>query len=374
MFRKSVLLFTVVFFAGAEGLEEISRRMLKNNGALISQRRNLEQAEQKHIAAGALADPALSYTEYLSPVETKVGPQKRRLMLSQQFPRPGSIRLRRDIAGAQQEIAGREIRQEEAKQLRDLRMYWFSLRYTNQAENIIDSLLPLLQDLKNFVHASYETSSSGTRGLYLIEKEIITLEDERMDLQTRRKVLYRKITGLVQDTGRLTPAFADADDTFSVHGSDSAVTAEILRRNPTAGILRKKHAEKQLYTDLKKRNFAPRFSLGAAWIQTGEAPGMAESGKDPFLLTLGMRLPVYTRSKRADLSAAQKQQEGTAQTLEDYVHQLRSRTESHLLTLANKERKQELYGTRFAKLAEEIRAEQQTGYETGQASVRDIVD
>ena len=91
---------------GAEGrvsLNELIEVGLKNNPAITAKRLAWKAKVERYPQARALEDPVLAYTEPISEVETRLGPNQRSIMLSQKLPFPGKRRLKGEIVNKEVE-------------------------------------------------------------------------------------------------------------------------------------------------------------------------------------------------------------------------------------------------------------------------------
>lgn len=79
-------------------MDEYIRVGLNNNAGLQGAFYEWKAAFARIVQAFSLPDPQLTYTDYLKEVETRVGPQQRAWSISQKFPFPDKVWLRKNKA------------------------------------------------------------------------------------------------------------------------------------------------------------------------------------------------------------------------------------------------------------------------------------
>ena len=86
--RKLIIIFILFFAYNAKGqsLNDYYTIAAENNPELKAKYKEFEAAMQKIPQVSSLPDPNLSMGYFISPVETRLGPQNVRLSLSQMFP------------------------------------------------------------------------------------------------------------------------------------------------------------------------------------------------------------------------------------------------------------------------------------------------
>ena len=87
-----LLLLGISFSAASQSLEDYFRIGAENNPGLQAKYKAFEAAMEKIPQVGSLQDPNLTFGYFVSPVETRVGPQKARFSLTQMFPWFGTLR------------------------------------------------------------------------------------------------------------------------------------------------------------------------------------------------------------------------------------------------------------------------------------------
>lgn len=93
-----ILVFLGTSVSQAQVLDDYFKIAAENNPGLQAKYREFEAAIQKVEQVNTLPDPNFSFGYFISPVETRVGPQKARFSLTQMFPWFGTLRAQGNAA------------------------------------------------------------------------------------------------------------------------------------------------------------------------------------------------------------------------------------------------------------------------------------
>ena len=128
-------------------LDGYLREALRNNPRLEAEYQRIVASQKIAPQVGALPDPRLSYTEFLSQVQTRTGPQERSLALTQAFPWPGKLSLRKDIAGRDAEAAFYRYEGLQRQVVREVGLAYYDYAYLREVHRITGENIALLEQL-----------------------------------------------------------------------------------------------------------------------------------------------------------------------------------------------------------------------------------
>jgi outer membrane protein, heavy metal efflux system len=92
----AMLLYSSMGFA--QTLDDYFKIAAENNPGLQAVYKEYEAALQKVPQVSTLPDPVFSFGYFISPVETRVGPQQAKFSLTQMFPWFGTLKAQGDAA------------------------------------------------------------------------------------------------------------------------------------------------------------------------------------------------------------------------------------------------------------------------------------
>ena len=93
-----ILIILGVTAGQAQTLDDYFRNAAENNPGLQAKYKEFEAALQKVPQVSTLPDPTFSFGYFISPVETRVGPQQAKFSLTQMFPWFGTLKAQGNAA------------------------------------------------------------------------------------------------------------------------------------------------------------------------------------------------------------------------------------------------------------------------------------
>ena len=149
---------------------------------------NKWKAEMEGIAqASSLPDPKLSFRYYIEEVETRVGPQRRAIGLSQMFPWFGKLNLRGGIAGESANIARQRYEGQKRKLFLNVKSAYYEYYYLGRAIAVVEGHFRLVKGLEETITAHYKTATAGYSDMIRLQVELGKLEDRVSTLLDLRK-------------------------------------------------------------------------------------------------------------------------------------------------------------------------------------------
>ncbi|MCH7705053.1 MAG: TolC family protein [Planctomycetes bacterium] len=395
-------------------LEDYLAYAALNNPGLRAAFNNWRAALERVLQETALPDPRFTYRNFIREVETRVGPQKQALGLSQMFPWFGKLRLRGDVASE----AARATRQRyEASKLRlfyEVKDAYYECYYLGRAIDVVDENRQLVEYLESVARARYKTAAAGHPDVIRAQVELGKLEDQLASLRDLRVPVIARLNAVLNrqtdapiPLPRSIPAGHPAVD-------GDQVLAYLADHSPELKALDHEIARAKHRIDLVKKDYYPDFTLGVAFTEVGSsarskaqgfgnpaalrsasriAGGMGDlidayaigksllpggrpgdSGQDVWSVSLAMNVPIWRgkyaaaeREARARYLAAvgeRRQRENT----------LTTRVQRTLFGHRDAERKIALYRDVLIPKAKESIRSTETAFRAGAASFLDLVD
>ena len=126
----------------SQSLSNYQQIALENNPELRAHYALFEAALQRIPQVNTLPDPTFSFGYFMIPVETRVGPQKAKLALSQMFPWFGTLKVQGDVATLEAEAKFQSFKNEQNR-----------IKYPNSISIHLLQQTPIV-DLLNFASRS----------------------------------------------------------------------------------------------------------------------------------------------------------------------------------------------------------------------------
>jgi outer membrane protein TolC len=208
-----------------------------------------------------------------------------------------------------------------------------------------------------------------------IEIEIARMTDALRTLEDSK-------ASAMEDMKNALGAQEDMEISFPVSMPEAAliepdsVMAAVLSNNPSILAIDHMIMREESALRLAGKSSWPDFSLGLDYIDTGPAidPNMPDSGKDPWMVSLSVKLPIWFGRNSALKEEAKARIEMNRYEKKDTADDLRARAERLLFDYRDASSKTELYAGTLIPKAEESVAVTLTEYEGGDADFLHVLD
>lgn len=349
-------------------LEDMIREALKCNPELQAYYLQFEANQKKMIQVRALPEPKLTYTRFLSEVQTRTGPQERIIQLNQPFPWPGKLALRGGIANREAEVAfhqyeslQRVIIARIADAYFDYALLGESITINNQNVSYFDQLIPVVEEK---VRGGGRLSDS-----LLLEIEKEKALDMVRGLNERRPILNSQIA---TELGRQT----DLNETLpfpklsrkSIPLPPIKQLEQQLENHPNVAAATSNVLSMKLKQELAQKASLPEMSLGASVIDIGNG------GDTAFGLVFGVNVPIRHHKYQAEIEQAKLEKSASLRLKENTLNQLRTQLHREYQLLKDAQRRADLYRDRLVPKAEQTLSQLEEGYRGNNAGIDEIVD
>ncbi|MBD3237161.1 MAG: hypothetical protein GF330_10680, partial [Candidatus Eisenbacteria bacterium] len=142
-------------------LREMQSYALRHNPELAAAHERWRAQLERIAPARTLPDPILTYGYFAEAVETRVGPQRQRIGLTQSLPWFGTLGLRGKVAALAADEGAARYATLRADLRRRVSTAYHELRYLERAARITEQNLDLLRDLEEVVLARYRGGAAA---------------------------------------------------------------------------------------------------------------------------------------------------------------------------------------------------------------------
>lgn len=282
----------------------------RNNSEIQSARHEWEAAKQVPSQVSTLPDPQFSFQQLSvgSPRPfagfTNSDFAYAGIGISQDIPYPGKLRLRGDLARKDAEVTEQKYESVRREVATDVQAAYFRLSYLAEKGKILQSDQQLLKQVEQSSDARYRTGSGNMQEVLQAQLEQTKLlrETAMNDLEAGK--LQAELKGLLnrsQTSEDIEPG--SVSETALTYTLDQLLDA--ARANNPEIAAAKKMTEKQgVQVALAKKDFYPDFNIQYAWQRTDPAQFRAY-----YMLTLGVRVPIYrNRRQQPELEQAKAEE------------------------------------------------------------------
>ena len=311
--------------AASAGVDDLVAAALGHHPSLQATRARITALEQSAIQARALPDPGATGTTGQM-AETAAGQVQATVGLQQKIPYPGKRNARAAIILRQADAMRAQVGTEELALAERVRTAYWNYYTARRTVAVVTESKGLLITLRQSVEARVATNKASQQDLLRLENEITRL-DQRLATAGGRENASRSTLNalLYRPGGSSLPSPRGGPP--RQYGSSSSLLTRAETRHPEvlAAQARIEAAGSGVrLAQLKKR---PDFTAGVSWSPVSD-DGLAPSanGRDQFMGTLGVTLPIWRQKNRAaeqeaaaHLSAAQSTLASTRSSLQQRI-------------------------------------------------------
>lgn len=340
----------------------------------------------------ALPDPVASLTLFLLPPETRVGPQRLTVGVSQALPWWSKLKLREQDALYQAAAARAQVEAERLKLLTEARTLAYELAFTADFAAIARQERDHLRRHEEAAQSRYASGVGLQQAVIKVQAEITRSEQRLLEIEQRRRSLVSQLNALRdQPADASLAAFALPEISSSEMVApeiDLSSQSQLLTRlrsvvgaRPELVALQAQLQAASARVELAEKGRLPDFTVGFGYTvvdRRGDTPGRAnpppDNGEDILAITGGVRLPVWRESLAAGLEEALQRR----RVIEAAERQLRSEIERDLGDLTSRlpllHEQCRLFERVLLVQAEEALKSAEGAYATGKTDVLNLLD
>jgi outer membrane protein TolC len=331
------IIITVILFSGlglqAQTLEDYFKIAAENNPGLLSQYKEFEAALQKVPQVSTLPDPSFSFGYFVSPVETRVGPQQARFSLTQMFPWFGTLKAQGDAATLMAEAKYQSFLDAKNKLYFDVSAAYFPLYELREWMKIEERNIAILESYKTISNSKFK-NGNGT----LVD--VLRVDIMLKEAKTNLAILNKKESPLKAAFNKL----LNRDELQPVVIADSIVVEPVLSDynkdaltvdHPLLNSIDLKTKASEASERAAIKQGFPKLGLGLDYVMVGERTDMTlvDNGKDVLMPMLTVTLPIFRGKYKAAVKEAQLMQESYSFQKKEIANSLNSNYEMALFDI-----------------------------------------
>ena len=288
-------------------LDDVIREALEKNPEAQSALHTINALQRRVPQVKALPDPMVSvgWAGNLAPFSVMVGDNSsyRGVTVSEQFPYPGKLKLRGEIASKEADAAQADYEAIRRRVTAEVRAAYFDYFYFDRAIQTTERNKELLEKLSKIAEARYRVGKAMQADVLRSQVEISLLIEKLTVLEQQRDTAQARLNVFMvrPPESPLPPAGQVERATFRYSLDELyALAAE----NDTAVLLNKTMVERgQLAVALAQREYRPDIGVSYMYQQRSALPDM--NG-----VTFTVNIPVFYKNK---------QRQGVAEASEDML-------------------------------------------------------
>jgi outer membrane protein TolC len=300
----------------AQSLDELKTISAENNLALKAQYKSFEAELEQITQAKAWQDPNLSFGYFISPIETRVGPQMARFSLTQALPWFGTFKAKGEIAAYKAEAEFERFQDQKLKLFLQVAEAYYelsALRYTAQAEA---EQLQILEDLQSIVQANYENNKMKLVDVLRMDLEIEEQKSKIDVLQQQDQILVAQLNQLLNRPVQTPIQMASPE--LVLNRQNMMPTDSISAEHPRLASIKNLQASNIAERKLAQKQAMPQFGVGLDYaIIQDRNVSAPDAGQDAIMPMLSVSLPIFGKKNKSRKKAVELQGESLQFQLED---------------------------------------------------------
>lgn len=285
---------------------------LERNPGVLAARRAVAAQAQVIPQVTALDDPMVTNTFWPipehSPQYTIMGRMPYALMVSQDVPWFGKLRVRGEVAEQEARMALARLAQSELRVVEEVRLAYYDIYFNQRAIEITLGNRRLLEDLLQIADARYRTGEASQQDVLRAEVELDRLDERLIGLRQAHQEAQADLASLLHANPDAQPGTLSELERSSVPAEierlyDLAVRCRPELQEQMAALVREQRNE-----ELARLRYYPDVTLGFGWdvMTTSQAVSPTADGMDNFAFSVGFNIPLWRDKLRAGVNEAQQ--------------------------------------------------------------------
>lgn len=303
----------------------------------------LERVE--HV--GALPDPTVSFGYFVSPIETRVGPQNARISLRQMFPWMGTLKVREQVAAGEAKVRFEEFEEMKNKLFREVKDKWLQLYELQEEMEIMQANLDILATYEPVTRTKYEANLVSLADLVRVQ---ISRDNARIKLELlalRQRPLESDFSQLLNRESGLSVLLTDS---LTIDNQPGFVEDSIMVHQPQIKALKTEMETMDQRLVLAKLSNKPQIGVGIDYGFVGKRNDLniSDNGKDFFVPTLTLSLPIFKKKNQAAKKMTILEKESFEMKLQAVENELKNAWVNADYEMESATKELELYGQEIA--------------------------
>ncbi|WP_445720699.1 TolC family protein [Flavobacterium sp.] len=320
---RKILIISLLFFAyNVEGqsINDYYTIAAENNPELKAKYKEFEAAMQKIPQVSSLPDPNLSMGYFISPVETRLGPQNMRFSLSQMFPWFGTLKAQKNAATLMAESKYQAFLNAKNQLYSQVATAYYPLYELLKLKDIEQENIKILESYKNIANAKFENGKGSL-------VDVLRVDIMIKDAQTNLDILTKKEPAL---TSWLNSILNRKYNEKIVISKDLQIMElpmeyrkDSITTNPILQELELKKQASEVAIEVARKQGLPKLGLGLDYVLVGKGMNnFPDSGKDIIMPMVSVSLPIFRKKYNAATKEAKLMQESFSFQKEAYENKL----------------------------------------------------
>ena len=292
----------------------------ENNPELKAKYKEFEAAMQKIPQVSSLPDPNLSMGYFISPVETRLGPQNMRFSLTQMFPWFGTLKAQKNAATLMAESKYQAFLNAKNQLYSQVATAYYPLYELLKLKDIEQENIKILESYKNIANAKFE---NGKGSLVDVLRVDIMIKDAltNLDILTKKEPALTSWLNSILNRKYNEKIVISKD--LQIMELPKEYRKDSITTNPILQELELKKQASEVAIEVARKQGLPKLGVGLDYVFVGNGMNnFPDSGKDVIMPMVTVSLPIFRKKYDAAVTEAKLMQENYSFQKEAYENKL----------------------------------------------------
>ncbi|MBW8036017.1 MAG: TolC family protein [Planctomycetes bacterium] len=347
-----------------------------NNPGLEAAFNRFKAAFEQVPQVKALPDPKFNYKYYIEEVETRVGPQRQSVGLSQAFPWFGKLDLRGGVALEAANAARQRYEAAKLKLFFEVKDAYYEYYYLTKSIAVTKENVSLIKHLESVAQSRYKTAAGTHPDIIRAQVEMGKLEDRHRSLLDLQKPIVARLNSALNRPVEAEIPWPTEIQFNAVDITDRDLLAKLIVENPELKALDFEISQNKKSIELARKDYYPDFTFGVNVIDTGNSPvgNPSDNGKDPVIASVSLSIPIWHEKYAAGQRQARRRYFAARGERKQKSNSLSYQLKMVLYRFRDAERKIDLYRDALLPKAKESLQVTESVFRTGTGSFTDLID
>ena len=339
MYKMKVIIILMICMLSitalkAQSLESYIDEAVHNNAELQAMQFGYESSLEKVNEAGSLPNTTISAGYFIQEVETRVGPQRTRLSVSQPLPWFGTLGARKNVGSAMSESELQNIELSERKLKLDVKQAYYDLYEKKASLSILRKNLEILKTYEELALNELESNRTTMVDVLKIRIQINETESKSISVSDEYETSVTTFNLLLnrEPNARVVVADSLQLDTVQFNKEDLINNPQLLRLNAQQDVLLQ--SEKA-----NEKEGMPSLGVGLDYVFVEESPmQVSDNGKDVIMPMVSLSIPLFSKKYTSKRKQYQLEQQAVERRKVNVSNELEMAFQEALTALQNAKR------------------------------------
>lgn len=356
-------------------LSELVEEALSQNPQVKAAYEEWQAAIEKIPQAKSLPDPMVGYSHFGQSIETRLGPQRNKISLSQKIPFFGKLSLRGKIAERGASILEEQYHRVKADVVLRVKQAYYSLYWFDKVIRISQEEKEVLKRLARIAQKKYETGMANQQDVLKAQLEMSKVTDKLLNLNQGRKAAVARLNFVLNrppdsSIGEVKEPEIPA---FKIKIGKLYQLAE--ERRPELRKAQHLIEKNEESLKLAKKNYYPDFKFMFDYIDMGAGTTThLKDGRNAWMGSVGINIPIWRKKLHAAEAESALQLKASKERYADVKNETLSRVNELYYEAKTAEEQIDLYKYSLMPQAEQAFKASEVGYLAGKVDFLNLLD